>query len=101
MPSVDRGGALSLGRSTTPVVAGHDSAHELIEQRHGKCRIPVIWTPNHPLGNELIARRTQRSDVALQTGRNVARAMRAGTKLSHRAQILLFCWSKSIEANSK
>ncbi len=71
-PSVDRAGSLSLGRSTTPVIAGHDSAHELIEQRHGKCRVSVIWTPDHPLGNELIARRAQRSDIPLQTRRNVA-----------------------------
>jgi predicted DNA-binding transcriptional regulator YafY len=42
-----------------PLIARHDSAHELIKKRNRERCVPVTGTPDHPLGDELIARRTE------------------------------------------
>ena len=86
-PAVDFGQVLLFWPSAPPVGTRHDSTHELIEKRHGKCGIPVIRAPTHSLGNELITCRTQGSHATLQARRNITRAMRPRSQLGHRAHV--------------
>lgn len=82
-----------------PFIARHDPFHELVEQRHCECRVPVIGAPDHAFGNELIPRRSQASYLAIELLRYVSRTMRAWPEFSHCPQIALFRGREAIEAN--
>jgi len=47
-----------------PVIARHDPAHELVEQRHGERGVAVARTPDHALGDELASCRAERGDIS-------------------------------------
>jgi len=39
-------------RSISPAVVRYDPFHELVEEGHSECRVPVIGAPDHALGDE-------------------------------------------------
>ena len=48
-----------------PVIAGHDAAHEFIKQRDRESGIAVAGAPDHAFGDQLVAGRPERGDLAL------------------------------------
>lgn len=67
-----RAGLPRSSRLLEPIVAWHDPAHKLVEQRHGECRIAVTGAPNHALGDKLISGGTERRNFALQYPGDIA-----------------------------
>ena len=58
-------------RSISPAVVRYDPFHELVEEGHSECRVPVIGAPDHALGDELIACGTQCRHLSIQALGNV------------------------------
>ena len=47
-----------------PSISRHDATHELIKEGYGEGRIAVVRAPNHALGDNSAAHRSERRDLA-------------------------------------
>jgi len=84
-----------------PFIAGHDAAHELVEERDGKGGVAVARAPNHAFGNQLAARWGEVGDLAAELVGDVAGAMRASAQLGHRTEVTFFQRGQAVKAHTE
>src|SRR4029078_10998687 len=88
-------------RLRPPLVSRDNAFHEFIEEWNREGGISMAGTPNHALGDKLIARRTKRRYIAAELVGDVSRAMRPRAQLCHGTKVAPLKWRQTIEAHTK
>ena len=88
-------------RELSPVIAGHDSHHKLVEHRNSKCSVTVIGAPDHSLAYQLISRRGQSAHLSFQLGGYITRTMRPWPQMGHCPHIFLFKRRKPVKSDQE